>query len=336
MPMMIQSNKEHHGTSKELAPSIVSCVGNTPLVHLSRLFAPYEVEVLAKLELMNPGGSMKDRPARYIIEQGLQDGSIHKETHLIESTSGNLGIAISMIARIYGLTFTCVVDPKITKTNLNIIKQLGANIEMVQEPDDQGGYLKTRIKRVKELVATTPNGYWINQYANEKNWKAYYHSTASEILEQANGKIDYLVMAVSTTGSILGTARRIREANPQLKVIAVDAAGSVIFGAPPAPRELPGIGSSRVPELLSREEIDEVVYVNDSESVSGCKALLAAEGIFAGGSSGSVIAAIQKIIGSLPAGSRVATILPDRGERYLDSVYDDAWVQKLCHSVVSV
>lgn len=336
MPMMIQSNMEYHSMGKHAASSIVSCVGNTPMVQLSRLFAPYEVDVLAKLELMNPGGSMKDRPARYIIEQGLQDGTIHKETHLIESTSGNLGIAISMIARIYGLTFTCVVDPKITQTNLNIIRQLGANIEMVHEPDDQGGYLKTRIKRVKELVETIPDAYWINQYANEKNWKAYYHGTAREMLEQANGKIDYLVMAVSTTGSILGTARRLREANPLLKVIAVDAAGSVIFGAPPAPRELPGIGSSRVPELLKRDEIDEVIYVNDLESVAGCQSLLSAEGIFAGGSSGSVIAAIQKIIGSLPAGSRIATILPDRGERYLDSVYDESWVQKLRHTVVSV
>lgn len=319
-----------------LSDSIVACVGNTPLVHLKRLFPQREVEVLAKLELMNPGGSMKDRPARYIIEQGLKDGTIHKGTHLIESTSGNLGIAISMIARVHGLTFTCVVDPKITKTNLNIIKQLGANIEMVHEPDDQGGYLKTRIKRVQELLASTPDAYWINQYANERNWKAYYEGTAREIVEQANGPIDYLVMAVSTTGSILGTARRIREAYPRVKVIAVDAVGSVIFGAPPAPRELPGIGSSRVPELLRREEIDEVVYVNDLESVAGCRELLASEGIFAGGSSGSVIAAIQKIIPSLPAASRVVTILPDRGERYLDSVYDEAWVQKLSQPAVSV
>lgn len=323
-------------TSYPVTDSIVACVGNTPLVHLKRLFSDSKIDVFAKLELMNPGGSMKDRPARYIIEQGLKDGTIHKGTHLIESTSGNLGIAISMMARVYGLTFTCVVDPKITKTNLNIIKQLGANIEMVHEPDDQGGYLKTRIKRVKELVETTPGAYWINQYANEKNWKAYYHGTASEIVEQANGPIDYLVMAVSTTGSILGTARRIRETYPHVKVIAVDAVGSVIFGAPPAPRELPGIGSSRVPELLHREEIDEVVYVNDLESVEGCRALLASEGIFAGGSSGSVIAAIRKITSSLPAGSRVVTILPDRGDRYLDSVYDDGWVEKLSHAAVSV
>jgi len=319
-----------------VSDSIVSCVGKTPLVHLKRLFAGSGIDVYAKLELMNPGGSMKDRPARYIIEQGLKDGTIHKGTHLIESTSGNLGIAIAMIAKVYGLKFTCVVDPKITKTNLNIIKQLGATIEMVHEPDDQGGYLKTRIKRVKELLATTPGGYWINQYANQRNWQAYYHGTASEILEQLDGTIDYLVMAVSTTGSILGTSRRIREKYPRVKIIAVDAVGSVIFGTPAAPRELPGIGSSRVPELFSREEIDEVVFVDDLESVSGCSDLLASEGIFAGGSSGSVIAAIKKKIASIPASSRVVTILPDRGERYLDSVYDESWVQKLSKSRVSV
>jgi N-(2-amino-2-carboxyethyl)-L-glutamate synthase len=334
--MMNRSGIECNRTSPPVSDSIAACVGNTPLVHLKRLFSDSQVDVFAKLELMNPGGSMKDRPARYIIEQGLKDGTIHKGTQLIESTSGNLGIAVSMMARVYGLAFTCVVDPKITKTNLAILKQMGARIDMVQEPDDQGGYLKTRIRRVQELLQTTPNAYWINQYANENNWKAYYYGTASEILEQVSGSIDYLVMAVSTTGSILGTARRIREAYPHVKVIAVDAVGSVIFGAPPAPRELPGIGSSRVPELLRREEIDEVVYVNDAESVSGCRDLLAAEGIFAGGSSGSVIAAIRKIIASVPAGSRVVTILPDRGERYLDSVYDDAWVQKLSRSTVSV
>ncbi|WP_304364767.1 2,3-diaminopropionate biosynthesis protein SbnA [Brevibacillus dissolubilis] len=316
-------------TVNQVSDSIVACVGKTPLVQLKRLFADSGVDVFAKMELMNPGGSMKDRPARYIIEQGLLDGTIHSGTHLIESTSGNLGIAIATIARVYGLTFTCVVDPKITKTNLNIIKALGANIEMVQEPDDQGGYLKTRIKRVKELVEMTPNAYWINQYANQRNWQAYYHGTASEIVEQLNAPVDYLVMAVSTTGSILGTSRRLREANPNLKVIAVDAYGSVIFGTPSAPRELPGIGSSRVPELFSRDEMDAVIHVNDRQSVEGCRSLLEAEGIFAGGSSGALIYALKKLVPTLPAGSRVVTILPDRGDRYLDSVYDEAWVNKL-------
>lgn len=313
----------------EVVDSIADCIGRTPLVRLQRLFAGSGVDVFAKLELMNPGGSMKDRPARYIIESGLRDGTIHRDTHLIESTSGNLGIGLAMMAKLYGLTFTCVVDPKITQTNLNIIKRLGANIDMVSTPDDQGGYLQTRIKRVKELLAADPNGYWINQYANEKNWRAHYEGAGSEIVEQLDGRIDYLVCAVSTTGSILGISRRIREAHPQVKVIAVDAVGSVIFGAQSAPREIPGIGASRVPELCTPAEIDEVVYVDDMESVDGCQSLLGAEGIFAGGSSGSVMAAIRKLLPKIPRGSRIVTVLPDRGDRYLDTVYDDEWTAQI-------
>jgi 2,3-diaminopropionate biosynthesis protein SbnA len=309
--------------------SIVDCVGKTPLVNLKRLFPQIEFDILAKLEFMNPGGSMKDRPARFIIEQGLQDGSIHSGSHIIESTSGNLGVAIAMVARVYGLRFTCVVDPKITKSNLKILNKLGAHVEMVQEPDDQGGYLKTRIGRVNELLQTIPNSIWINQYANRLNWESHYYGAGSELVEQVNGPVDCLVAAVSTTGSIMGISRRLREAFPHMKVVAVDAVGSVIFGAQPSSRELPGIGSSRVPELLDRAVIDEVVYVNDRESVQGCLDLLYHEGIFAGGSSGSVIAAIHKLLPSFSSTYRVAVILPDRGDRYLDMVYDDEWVSRL-------
>lgn len=307
--------------------SITDCIGGTPLVQLSRLFP--DRDVLAKLELMNPGGSMKDRPARYILEQGLRDGMFTKDTHLIESTSGNLGIALAMVAKLYGLTFTAVVDPKITPVNLEIIRRFGANIEMVEEPDVHGGYLMTRIKRVQELLQTIPGSYWINQYANEMNWQAHYHGAGAEIAEQTDAPIDYLVAPVSTTGSILGISRRLRQAFPRLKTIAVDAAGSVIFGTPSAPRELPGIGASRVPEIFTPEEIDQVVHVTDLESVEGCNRLLASEGIFAGGSSGSVVAALHKILPELPPQARIAVILPDRGDRYLDTVYNAEWVANL-------
>jgi 2,3-diaminopropionate biosynthesis protein SbnA len=309
--------------------SIKDCIGNTPVVRLEKLFPQPNVNVIAKLEFMNPGGSMKDRPARFFIEQGIQDGLIHKDTHLIESSSGNLGIALAMMAQIYDLSFTCVVDPKIAKTNLKMIQTLGANVVMVDEPDDQGGYLKTRIKKVKELTKKIPNSYWINQYANENNWKAHYHGLGKEILQQVEERIDILIAAVSTTGSILGTARRLREKYPKMKVIAVDAVGSVIFNAPSASRELPGIGSSRIPEIFSPEEIDQVIWVNDYDSVQGCMALLQQEGIFAGGSSGAVIAAIQKLIPSLQSSANIVTILPDRGDRYLDMVYDNLWVSQL-------
>lgn len=309
--------------------SVVSCIGQTPLVSLQRLFPQPGPEIIAKLEFLNPGGSIKDRPARFIVEQGLKDGTIHQRTHLVESSSGNLGIALAIVAQVYNLTFTCVVDPNISPMNLQILELLGANIEMISEPDDQGGYLQSRIRRVHELLLVIPQSLWINQYANELNWKAHYYGTGHEIVESLDSAVDCIVLAVSTTGTILGVSRRLRQEFPYIKVIAVDAVGSVIFGGPSGPRKIPGIGASRVPELSSQVEVDEVVYVSDRESVQGCRDLVNYEGIFAGGSSGSVIAAIQKLLPTLPSSFPILTLLPDRGERYLNLVYNDDWVARL-------
>lgn len=314
-----------------LHDSVLACVGNTPMMMLNRLFPEPGVEVIAKLELMNPGGSMKDRPARYIIEEGLADGSIPRGAHLVESSSGNFGIALAIAARLHGLTFTCVVDPKTTPANLAILHQLGVDVDVVDEPDDQGGYLQNRIRHVQRLLRKMPEAVWVNQYANQRNWQAYYHGTGAEMSEQLVRPPDYLFAAVSTTGSILGCSRRLRERFPDLRVVAVDAAGSIIFGGSPKPREIPGIGASRVPELLQAGEVDEVVYVSDLEAAHSCRALLGTEGIFAGGSTGSVVAAISKTLPELRRPCRIVTIFPDRGDRYLDLVYDDAWLEGLQH-----
>ncbi len=305
--------------------SIANCIGNTPIVRLSRIFGNQDVRVYAKLELLNPGGSVKDRPAKFIIEQGLRDGSIPKGAHLIESTSGNLGVALAMMSRVHHLQLTCVVDPNISKTNLEIMRLYGAHIEMVTERDACGGYLETRITRVKSLLQEKQNGVWINQYANVRNWQSHYHGEGEELLKQLPERPDYLVMGVSTSGTILGIARRLREAYPELKVIGVDALGSMLFGNKPGKRFLPGIGASRVPELLAKEEIDDVIYASDLESCESCLDLVKDEGIFAGGSSGSVVAAIKKLIPHIPKGSCIATLFPDRGDRYMDLVYNAEW-----------
>jgi N-(2-amino-2-carboxyethyl)-L-glutamate synthase len=314
---------------EQVHDSVLSCVGNTPLVALRRLFPETDTEVIAKLELMNPGGSMKDRSAKYIVESGLSDGTIPAGAHLIESSSGNFGIALAMVCRLYGLTFTCVVDPKTTQANVRIMRRFGAEVEVVDEPDEMGGYLHTRIRRVKELVSRTPRAVWVNQYANTRNWQAYYYGIGEELADGLTTAPDYLFAAVSTTGSILGCARRLREDFPNLRVVAVDAVGSVIFGTPPGPRNIPGIGSSRVPELFTPEEIDEVFHIDDVEAATECRRLLATEGIFAGGSSGAVIAAIAQKLPTMPRPSRVIAILPDRGDRYLDHVYDDDWLAEV-------
>lgn len=310
--------------------SVLNCVGNTPLVQLSKLFENSNLEVHAKLELFNPGGSVKDRPAKFIIEKGIKDGSIIPGVHhIVESSSGNLAIALAMQCKHYGIKFTCVVDPKISSTNYKIIKMLGANIIMVDELDENGGYLGTRIKRIKSLLHTQNNVIWVNQYANPNNWKSHYYGEGQEMIEQLPNGIDYLVMGVSTSGSLLGIARRLKETWPNMKVIAVDAVGSVLFGNQPKDRELPGIGASRVPELLKPEEIDEVIHVDDYESALACRELLEHECILAGGSSGSAVAAIKKLSETVDSFSRVATLFADRGERYLDMVYDDEWFDRV-------
>ncbi len=317
------------GGSAVIHDSVISCVGSTPMVRLDRCFPDPEIEVVAKLEMLNPGGSMKDRPARFIVEQGLRDGTLRPGMRLVESTSGNLGIALAMAAGLHGLAFTAVVDPKTSQANLRLLELFGADVEMVTEPDEAGGYLHTRVRRARELVDAASDAVLVNQYANDLNWRSYHDTAGQEILDAVDGPIDYLVAAVSTTGSIQGIARRLRQDHPNLNVVAVDAVGSVIFGAPAGPRQLPGFGASRVPEILNAEEIDEVVHVGDAESAAGCRQLLSTEKIFAGGSSGAVVAGIEHLTSRLDRPARVVTLLPDRGERYLDLVYDDAWVAGL-------
>jgi cysteine synthase A len=222
-----------------------------------------------------------------------------------------------------------VVDPKLSSANRQIIQCYGGNIELVTEKDRQGGYLETRIERVKRMLREQPDAVWTNQYANDRNWQSHYNGEGEEILRALDRPADYLVLGVSTSGTIHGITRRLREAWPGMKVIPVDAFGSVLFDSPPSVRELPGLGASRVPELLKRDELGQVIHVDDYESAIACRQLVKHEGIFAGGSSGSVIAAIQRISAHLPLPARILTILPDRGERYLDTVYNDQWLLRM-------
>lgn len=300
-------------------------VGRTPLVRLDRVFPPDAVPVFAKLEMLNVGGSVKDRTAHYMVEQAVRSGRITAGSHLVESSSGNLAIALAMIARQRGLRFTAVVDPNIAPANLRLIEAYGGQIDRVDEKDEEGGYLHTRVRRVKHLAGTIPGAVWLNQYANPDNWRAHYDGIGTEILREMPAEPSHVVAAVSTCGTLMGLARRLRERWPRIEVVAVDMEGSVIFGAPGGRRDIPGIGASRVPEQLSESEVDGVIYATDWEAALGCRSLVDNQGILAGGSSGAVVAAIGKLIPQLPRGSRIVTLLPDRGERYLDTVHDRSW-----------
>jgi 2,3-diaminopropionate biosynthesis protein SbnA len=298
--------------------SISDIVGRTPVVRLDRLFSgPHEV--LAKLEFLNPLGSAKDRPAKYVIEHWLKDGTISPGSHLVESSSGNFAISLASLCPIYGLRLSCVVDPTISRINLAILRRLGANVEMVTDRDGNGGYLSTRLARVQEILRQTPGTVWINQYANDLCRQAHAETTAEEIIADVDVRVDVLVVAVSTSATLMGTAEPLRRRWPRLRVVAVDAVGSVVFGGPPAVRRLPGLGSSRRPELLDATVVDQVIYVAEDEAVAGCDTLLRTEGILAGASSGAVVAAVGRLTAGSHDPSRILTLLPDRGERYVDT-----------------
>jgi N-(2-amino-2-carboxyethyl)-L-glutamate synthase len=299
--------------------SIIGAIGNTPVVHLARLFADTGIEVFAKLEYLNPFGSAKDRVACYVIEQSMRRGLIGVGGRIIESSSGNMAIALAAVGPLYGLSVTCVVDPTIREMNVTLLRRLGATVEMVQERDEHGGYLETRLRRVREIVASDPEILWINQYTNELCWQAHSASTAREILDQADAPMDVLAVAVSTTATLLGVSRGLRPAWPHLRVMAVDAEGSAVFGGPARPRRLPGLGSSRPSALAGPGDVHDVVQVSEADALAGCEDLLRMEGILAGASSGAVISALRRRAPSLAPRTRVISLLPDRMERYLGS-----------------
>jgi cysteine synthase A len=308
---------------------ILSTIGNTPLIRLSRVFKESRFRLFAKLEGFNPGGSAKDRPALNILEEAIEAGVIRPETVIVESSSGNLGIGLAQACRYLGLRFICVVDPRTTQQNIRILKAYGAEIDVVSEFDVKDGeFLQARINRVQALLRANRDSFWPNQYANLANAAAHYKTTMREITEALNGEVDYLLCAVSTCGTIRGCAEYVRDYDLKTKIFAVDAAGSVIFGGQPAKRLIPGHGAARRPELYQPDLADECIHVTDLDCIVGCHRLVRSEALLVGGSSGAVLAALNYCRHRIPPGATVVLIFHDRGERYLDTIYSESWVKE--------
>ena len=308
--------------------SILSAIGNTPLVKLERVFDDLQFNLYAKLEGFNPGGSSKDRPAIKIIRRAIELGAIVPgETVVIESSSGNMGIGLAQACSYYGVRFICVVDRKTTMQNIRLLEAYGAEVELVSEPDPvTGEYLQARIDRVKNLLFSIPGSFWPNQYANLDNPHAH-HQTMREIATQLNNKVDYLFCATSTCGTIRGCTEYIRDHRLNTKTYGVDAVGSVIFGGQKKTKRLiPGHGAAVRPSLFQTTIADDCIHVTDIDCVVHCHELVRREAILAGGSSGAVIAAIGRVKDLIPEGANCVAILADRGERYLDTIYSNSWV----------
>lgn len=324
---------------------ILDAIGNTPLVRLDRLFGSEAFEVHAKLEGLNPGGSAKDRPARAIVEDALKRGVLSPDSLVVEASSGNTGIGLAQACAYLGLRFLCLVDPKTTQQNVDILRAYGAEIEVIEHPDPATGeLLPAKLNRVQEILRTVEGSYWVDQYSNVENSGSHYRSTIREILEALDGPPDFLFIATATCGTLrgcvdyleyIGALEAPEDQAPQgsghkrkTRVIAVDAIGSQIFSDKKSPRLVPGLGSAIRPGLCPDGAIDRCLHVSDADCVIGCRVLVRREGILAGGSSGGVMRAVARFAPNIPEGSRVAAILPDRGERYLDTIYSDEWVHR--------
>lgn len=270
-------------------------------------------------------GTVKDRTARGLVQALDAERRLIPDTVVVESTSGNLGIAIAALARVRRFRFKPVVDPKTPASSVATMRRLGAEVERVDEPDGSGGYLLTRLARVQSLCERSPRARWANQYASEANPRVHRQETAPEI-DRQSGDIDALFVAVSTGGTLAGIAAYYRAIHPQTRIIAVDAAGSVVFGDRPRPRRLTGIGASRKSTFIQPWHYDDYVLVSDPEAFAFCRALAADTGIWVGGSSGAVVCACMRYLASHPELERPLCLCPDEGAKYRDTLYSNRWI----------
>lgn len=278
-----------------------------------------------KLESMNPSGSVKLKAAKSMIAAAERMGHINSNTMLIESSSGSLGVALSMIAAEQGYHFTCVVDPNVSEQNLRLIKTFGAKVVQVTEKDENGGYLGTRIRYIKERTQQDPNTLWLNQYANPENPGAHFRETAPGIAN-AFPRLDYLFIGAGTTGTLMGCLKYFSLYRPKVKIVAVDSVGSVTFGEPAGKRFIPGLGTSRRPEIFDPQGIFAYEMIPEIATVRMCRHLAKAEGILVGGSTGTTLAGVAAWRSRIPEDAVVVAISPDLGDRYLDTIYNDEWV----------
>jgi N-(2-amino-2-carboxyethyl)-L-glutamate synthase len=281
-----------------------------------------------KCEGFNFAGSIKLKAAAEMVEAAERDGVLTPDSVLVESSSGNLGVALSMIAASKGYGFLCVTDSRCNLSTKRLMQALGAEVHVITEPDDVGGFLGARINYVRAICASDDRYVWLNQYANPQNWKAHYRRTAPAIARQFP-QLDVLFVGAGTCGTLMGCARYFREWHRPVRVVAVDTVGSVTFGGPPGRRMIPGLGMSVRPPMLDESYVDEVVRVEEADTIRACHRL-ASKGFLFGGSTGTVVSgAMDWLTLNGSQDLTAVAIAPDFGERYLDTVYHTSWVLDL-------
>lgn len=315
--------------------SILEVIGNTPLVELSSLASNPDITFVAKLEYLNPGGSIKDRIGLPMIEKAEKEGKLKKGGTIVEPTSGNTGVGLAMAAAIKGYKTVFVMPDKQSDEKRNILRAFGAKVIVTPTnvgPDDERSYYKVSDRLSKEI----PNAVKPNQYKNSENPNSHFQSTGPEIWNQTEGKITHLVCGIGTGGTITGIARYLKEKNPNIKIVGVDPIGSVFYNLKKKgkylksdikPYKIEGVGEDFVPTTLDLSLVDEIIQVGDRESFLAARALARNEGLLTGGSSGMAFVAAQKLSKKLKKGI-VVVIFADSGKSYLSKIYNDDWMRE--------
>jgi len=296
-----------------VADDITQLVGGTPMLQLKRLVPPGSADVFAKLEYLNPGGSVKDRAAIGIIRRAEQDGSLKPGGTIVEATAGNTGIGLALIGVNRGYKVKLFVPEGFSQEKVTIMRALGADVE--RTPEGEG--MRGAIRRGKEIVANDPKAFMAGQFENMANPDYHYETTGHEIFEQMEGRIDALILGCGTCGTFTGVARFLKEKLPRVHTVAVETQGSILCGGEPGPHKVEGIGVSFIPKTFDRSVCDEIIAVNDDDAFETVKRLAGKEGILAGSSGGAAMFASLSIAKRLGSGKRVVTIIPDSAERYL-------------------
>ena len=296
-----------------IAGTVLELIGNTPLVRLSRIVEPRAATILAKLELLNPGGSVKDRICLAMIEEAEAKGGLKPGSTVVEPTSGNTGIGLAMVCAVKGYKVVLTMPETMSAERIQILKSFGA--EVILTPAGEG--MIGAVKRAEAIVKETPGAFMPQQFVNPANPEAHRRTTAQEILRSTDGELDAFVAGVGTGGTITGVGEVLKRKNPQIKIVAVEPKSSpVLSGGKPGPHMIQGIGAGFVPQVLNRAVIDDIIQVSDEQAYEAAKRLAREEGLFVGISAGAACWASLKVARDLGAGKTVVTIFPDTGERY--------------------
>lgn len=296
-----------------VADDITKLVGDTPMLQFARLVPAGAADVFAKLEYLNPGGSVKDRAAIGIIRRAEEEGKLQPGGTIVEATAGNTGIGLALIGVKRGYAVRLFVPERFSEEKVMIMRALGAEVTRTPEAEGMDG----AISRARQLAASDAKAFMAGQFENPANPDYHYETTAREIFEQMEGRIDGVAIGSGTAGTFTGVARYMKERLPRVHTIAVETEGSVLGGGKPGPHKVEGIGASFVPGNFDRSVCDEVMMVTDEQAFGMVKELAAQEGVLSGSSGGAAVFAALELARRLGTGKRVATIVPDSAERYL-------------------